>query len=496
MDRKARAKATIPGLLWFPASQNRDVGHPDLWLTRERQGPVTVDLGLRYFVRFWWIVLMICALGARGLAQDASSAQGVPAVQQTPAGPSAEVLKAEAAMQTGDWKTAEPILDSWLAAHGEDERALFDAAYIADAQGRDADAAGLYRKALAVNPKSFEAEVSLGLLLARMGKAAEARPALWAATTMEPSADGAFDLKAAKAKAWRALAQIDAHGVEGDAGIKADPAQASIDLLEALKLSPETEGDSLLAANLAETSGDLPGAEAAYRKVLKSNADSGAAASGLAHVLIAEKKYPEADELLAGALKKTPENAAMTAQLAAVYVAEDKTDALPLLEGWHTKHPQDAVMNKMLAGVEADAGEYEKSDALYVSLLAASPKDGELLTGHGQNLIRLRQYAEAVKVFQAATDVDETNGDAWNGLAFAAFQTHQPQITIHALTVRSKYLPDSAIIYFLWATAYDTLHDKKQAVAYYHRFLESAAGKLPDQEWQARQRVALLEKTP
>jgi tetratricopeptide (TPR) repeat protein len=278
--------------------------------------------------------------------------------------------------------------------------------------------------------------------------------------------------------------------------VKADPAQASIDLLEALKLSPETEADTLLAASLAETSGDTAAAETAYRKVLKEDADSGVATAALAHLLIAEKKYPEAEDLLAGALKKQPENAAMTAQLAAVDVAEDKADALPLLEGWHAKHPKDAVMARMLAGVEADGGEYEKSDALYVDLLAASPKDGELLTGHGQNLIRLHRYPEAVKVFEAATDADETNGDAWNGLAFSAFQTHQPAITIHALTVRSKYLPENATIYFLWATAYDTLHDKKQAVAYYHRFLESSAGKLPDQEWQARQRLALMEKTP
>ncbi len=441
-------------------------------------------------LRIGWLVCG-AGLAAVGFAQGQAAA---PVAASS--APSAEVVKAEAAMQQGDWKTAEPILDSWLAAHGEDGRALFDAAYIADAQGRDADAAGLYRKTLAVDPKSFEAEVSLGLLLARTGKAAEARPVLWAATTMEPNADSAFDLKAAKAKAWRALAQIDANGVEGNPGVKKDPAQASIDLLEALKLSPETAGDTLLAANLAEASGDLPGAETAYRKALKSDPDSGAAAGALAHVLIAEKKYPEAEELLAGALKKQPESAAMTAQLAAVYVAEDKADALPLLEDWHTKHPKDAVMTRMLAGVETDAGEYDKSDALYVELLAASPKDGELLTGHGQNLIRQHRYAEALKVFEAATAVDESNGDAWNGLAFSAFQTHQPSITIHALTVRSKYLPENATIYFLWATAYDTLHDKKQAVAYYHRFLETSAGKLPDQEWQARQRLALMEKTP
>jgi tetratricopeptide (TPR) repeat protein len=150
----------------------------------------------------------------------------------------------------------------------------------------------------------------------------------------------------------------------------------------------------------------------------------------------------------------------------------------------------------MLAQVQADAGEFTDSDRLYLDLLASSPKDPDLLAGHGQNLIRLHRYAEAMKVFQSATEIDETNGEAWNGLAFSAFEMHQPSVTLHALTVRSKYLPESATIYFLWATAYDTLHDKKQASAYYHRFLDSAGGKFPDQEWQAKQRLVLLEKHP
>jgi hypothetical protein len=33
-------------------------------------------------------------------------------------------------------------------------------------------------------------------------------------------------------------------------------------------------------------------------------------------------------------------------------------------------------------------------------------------------------------------------------------------------------------------------------VAYYHHFLDVAAGKYPNQEWQARQRLQLLEKKP
>jgi tetratricopeptide (TPR) repeat protein len=398
---------------------------------------------------------------------------------------------AEAAMAKSDWKAAEPVLTAWLAAHPADGRALFDAGYVADAQGRNDDATALYRKAIEADPKNFEAQVSLGLLLARTGKAAEARPALAAATQLDPGDAGAV----AKARAWRALARIDAVGTGGPDG-KPDPAEASSDLLEALKLSPETPEDTLLAASLADATGDTAAAEAAYRQALNGDPDSPTALAGLAHLLIAKKRYPEAEELLQGAVKKSPDDATLTAELAAVLVAEDKSDALPLLDGFHAKHPQEGAITRMLAQVKADAGEFEDSDKLYVTMLAGNPKDPELLTEHGQNLIRLRRYPEALKAFEAATEVDETNGEAWNGLAFASFQTHQPTVTLHALTVRSKYLPESATIYFLWATAYDTLHDKKQAAAYYHRFLDAAAGKLPDQEWQARQRLALLEKLP
>jgi predicted Zn-dependent protease len=396
--------------------------------------------------------------------------------------------KAEAAIVKGDWKTAEPLLDTWLAAHPDDASALFDAGYVADAQGRTDDAVTLYRKALVADPQSFEAEISLGLLLARTGKTAAAKPILEKATMMDP--DPAEPKT--KAKAWRALARIEMGKTDG----KVDTAQASIDLLEALKLTPETAADTLMAAQLAELEGQTTEAEAAYRRLLKTDPDSSAAVAGLAHLEIAARQYPDAEELLKSALQKSPGDPTLTAQLAAVLVAEDKADALPLLQQFHTAHPQEAAITRMLAQVEADAGEYAESDQLYVNLLAANPKDPDLLAGHGQNLIRLRRYPEAFQAFESATELDQTNGEAWSGLAFAAFQTHQPAVTLHALTVRSKYLPESPTIYFLWATAYDTLHDKKQAAAYYHRFLESAAGKFPDQEWQAKQRLALLEKAP
>jgi len=101
---------------------------------------------------------------------------------------------------------------------------------------------------------------------------------------------------------------------------------------------------------------------------------------------------------------------------------------------------------------------------------------------------------EAVAAFDKATRIDPSNSNGWSGLAFAASKIKQPTITLHALSMRSKLLPDNASTYFLWATSYDTLHQKAQAVVFYHHFLEAAAGKYPNQEWQARQRLQLLEK--
>jgi Flp pilus assembly protein TadD len=434
--------------------------------------------------RFAFIVLLLASVA--GFWQSAAQNPEKPAPEATPSSATArtvsdEVAAAEESITKSDWKTAEARLDTWLAAHPTDARALFDAGYVADAQNRLEAAAGFYRRAVEANPQSFEAHVELGLLLARMGKLDEARPELVAATQLDPGVAG----PAAKARAWRALAEIDR---------KDDPAKASEDLLEALKLTPETPADTLLAASLAEQTGQPDAAEKAYRRILAVDPKSAQANAGLAHLLIARKQYPEAESLLRTALEKSPEDTVLTTQLATVLAAEDKAEAIPLFQKLHEAHPKDAAITRMLAAVLDDAGDVAGSDKLYVSLLAANPDDPALLVAHGQNLIRQLKYAEAFAAFDKATRLNPTSADGWSGLAFAASKTGQPAITIHALTMRSKYLPEIPSTYFLWAISYDALHEKAQAAAYYHHFLDASAGKYPDQEWQARHRLIVLER--
>jgi predicted Zn-dependent protease len=249
-----------------------------------------------------------------------------------------------------------------------------------------------------------------------------------------------------------------------------------------------------LAAELAAQAGQLDAAEQTYRRMLAKDPKSAAANAGLAHLLITRKQYPEAETLLRSALENAPEDTTLIAQLATVLAAEDKAEALPLFQKLHETHPKDEAITRMLAAVLDDAGDAAGSDKLYVSLLVASPDDPALLVAHGQNLIRQLKYAEAFAAFDKATRLDAAKADGWSGLAFAASKTNQPAITLHALTMRSKYLPDNSSTYFLWAISYDALHEKSQAAVYYHHFLDSSAGKLPNQEWQARQRLLVVEK--
>jgi predicted Zn-dependent protease len=445
---------------------------------QDRQSKLKFEVSVRrFFIASALLGFSALQLGAQSVPGKVSTPESESSAE-TPAQP---LIDAEALIVKSDWKSAETKLTPWLSDHPNDARALFDAGYVADAQNKLEEAAGFYRRAVGADPKRFESHLSLGLLLARQGKLDEARPELEAATKLDPGEAG----PAAKARAWRALAQIDRID---------DPTEASNDLLEALKLTPETPEDTLLAAELAEKSGQADAAEAAYRRVLAGNPGNTQANAGLAHLLIARKEFPEAEKLLRAALEKTPDDPAMTAQLAAVLAAEDKGEALPLLEKLHAAHPDDRAVTRMLAEVLSESGDSAHSDELYAALLKSHPDDADLLLGHGQNLIREQKFGEAFAAFTRVTEKDPASAEGWGGLAFSASKTGRPEVTLHALTMRSKYLPDIPSTYFLWATSYDTLHDKAAAITYYHHFLEAAAGKYPNQEWQARQRLLLLEK--
>ena len=139
------------------------------------------------------------------------------------------------------------------------------------------------------------------------------------------------------------------------------------------------------------------------------------------------------------------------------------------------------------------AKKYDQAEAAIATLLAGSPNDAALHQSLGKALLEEKKFADAQKEFLEAVKLKPDLGTAYGDLAFAAGENKDYPLAIKALDARAKFLPEEPITYFLRASAYDHLKDFKQAAANYHLFLNTAHGKYPDQEWQAKHRLIAIE---
>ena len=395
-----------------------------------------------------------------------------------------EVAAAEAAIASSDWKTAEAKLDPWLAAHPTDARALFDAGYVADAQNRLDDAAALYRRAIAADPKSFEAHISLGLLLARQNKLDEARPELVAATTLDPGEAG----PALKARAWRALARIDRDS---------DPAEASNDLLEALKLSPETPADTLLAAELAEKTGQNDAAEAAYRRVLAKDPNPRLPAPA----------WPTCSSSASSIPRPKPSSAPRSARIPTTPRSPRSSPPCSPIRTMPRPSRSSKSSTPPIPPTPPSPACWPRSWPMPATTPAPTSSTSISLpplptipicwSRTARTLCTRRQLAEAYAVFDKATQIDPANADGWSGLAFTASRTGHPDVTVHALDhaltlPAGKRLHPLPLGHCLRFAAPESSRPQPTTTA----FSMLAAGKFPNQEWQARQRLQSSKNRP
>ena len=431
----------------------------------------------------------IALLGA--LRLDAQTAKQPGA---TTAAAAADVKQANDDLARGDYAAALTLLTTLNQTTPRNPEILYDLGMTQEALHPEAaanpEAEADYRAAIAANPVSPLPHVALGLMLARSNRASEAREQLQAAIGLP---DAPPELKA---RSLRALARLDLAAKT--------PGTASGELAAALQMTPETSEDTLLAAEIAEATPDLPAAEQAYRRYLASRPKDATATSALAHVLVAERRPADAESLLTQALGEQPGDPSLTAQMAATLLGSgDPTKverAAPLLETLHAAHPEDRNVARLLARVYLETGHPDQADAAYVALLsgAASPGDPTLLADRAEALLRLHRPAEAERLLkQAVADPrsfasKEDFGDTAMRLAFAAQEIDDPRGALQALQLRATVLQPSLASLFLEATARDALHQSSQAVDLYKRFLGEAHGTLPEQESKARERIAAL----
>lgn len=455
------------------------------------------------------LCLVWLALGSRSQAQDASPAPAQPPSTSTsqssePAGSVSdkkesssrhsahriqvpvedsqptELTQAEAAIEKQDYATAEALLNKLVEREPASYVQWFDLGFVENALGKVDESIAAYRKSVAAKPDVFESNLNLGLQLAKTGQP-DAEKFLQAATHLKPSSHGA----AGQYRAWLALGQT----IE-----KAKPEQALRAFRQASALQPKEAEPHLSAAELLEEENKFADAEQEYKQALALDSQSSDAVIGLANIYMHARRFPEAEDYLRRLLAEHADSAPVHIQLGRVLAAEGRLDdAASELQAGIRLAPGNDAAQRDLADLYVSAGKNDLAEASYRTLLAAHPNEAELHRRLGEALLPQKKFAEAQQEFATAIKLKPDLAEAYSGLAFAAGENKNYELVIRALDARAKLLPEVAITYFMRGSAYDHLHDFKKAAASYRLFLNSAHGKYPDQEWQAKHRLIAIE---
>ncbi len=380
----------------------------------------------------------------------------------------AEGLKALDANQPA---AAEPLLRQAVQADAKDFAAHFNLALALSLQQKDDEAIQELRRTLELNPGLYQADSNLGTLLLRNKRPAEAVPVLKEAVALRPQ-------------------------------------EARVDLL--------------YAQALYDTS-DIAQAEQYYRAAAGLDPKSAAAQSGLAHSLLKQSKLAEAqehfrsaasldpryrDDLLelapeyekskmvaeaAAIYREFPENAAATERLAQLLVANGNfAGAIPDLESAVKTSP--SVANRLaLADAYKTNKQLDKAVEQLQLAVASDPANYDAHMDLGRELRDRRQFVPAAQQFAAAAKIRPDSVKAWNELAAVLVVNEDYPGGLAALDrVRAlgKEVPGD---YFYRAISLEKLKQPKPAMEAYRQFLAVDGGKMPDQEFQARQRIRIIE---
>jgi tetratricopeptide (TPR) repeat protein len=370
------------------------------------------------------------------------------------------------------YEAAAQAFQNAIQADPKDYTAHFNLAFAYSALHREADGIAEYRKTLELKPGLFEAELNGAILLLRRKNPAEALPLLEDAARQKPGefrpryylAEAQLGVgDAAKAEEnYRTALGVNPKSAATELGLaralaRLDrPADAVPHFRQAAALDAGFHDALLELAELYEKNRQTGEALALYREF----PDNAAAQEHAGQLLLENKKYAEAITGLEVAYRKDPTEANRVALALAYLFHEELDKALPLLK---------------------DAA-------------AAEPANYDVRMAYGRALRDGRQFPAAAAEFRDAVKLKPNDAAAWSDYAGTAYMAGDLPTALAAFEKARDLGEDTAGNCFLRAIILDKLKQLKPAVEAYQRFLSMSQGKSPNQEWQARQRVRLLER--
>jgi tetratricopeptide (TPR) repeat protein len=361
-------------------------------------------------------------------------------------------------------------------------------------------------QAIAADPKNYSLHFNLALAYSLMGKNAEAIPEYKKTLELKP------DLYQAELNLGISLLR------------EKQPAEAAQYLTTAAaQNAKEYRANYYLAAALLGT-GDFNKAEQAYTTSLAIDPKSPDAELGLAHALAGESKLDDAavhfkkaaelnatyrDDLLELAnmyetakqpeqaiaiYRQFPENPGAQERLGDLLLKAGKpTDAIASLQVAVAKSPTEAN-RAALAEAYLKNSEPGKAQPLVEQILATDPDNFEIRMLHGRLIRDQRKFPDAAAEFERATKLKPDAPQAWSELAGVLVMAENYPPALAALDRVAALHAEKPGHVFLRAIVLDKIRDLKPALASYQRFLQMSQGENPNQEWQAKQRIKLLER--
>jgi len=412
------------------------------------------------------------------------SAQAPAPPRKHVADPAAQALNdllnaAQTAIDKQDYAGAARDYQDYLAKRPDDAIVHYDLGYAYSALNRPADARGEYEHAIALDPKMAAAYLNLGLTI----------------LDSDPSAAVGALQKAAD------LSPQDAHTkwALGTALEKSGKLPAAIEEYQAaLKLD---EWDFKLRQSLARalvSAGRASEAESEYQSALQLHASDRELAEvhrGLADLLLAGKKLPEASSELALYLASEPNDAKARRERASVLFDMDKyDDALAELDRAAKIGPEDLGTLKLRSDIYWKQKRYADAVAVLQKAAAVAPHDADISARLGEAYLRNKNYPNATHWLAAAYTMNPQANDVLAYLVDAEYDGKNYAEALAALDALSKREELPLASWYVRAVCYDNLGQIAQALDAYQKFLQLNTNENSDMYFVSTARVRVLTR--
>ncbi len=376
------------------------------------------------------------------------------------------------ALDEGKYDAAAQAFRKVIEADPKDYFAHFNLAMAFTMLQRDAEAVAEYRKTLELKPGLYEAELNAGIVLLRQKNPAEALPLLEEAAVHKP--------REFRPRYYLAEAQLQT----------GDFAKAEESYKLSIALDAKSAGAQLGMAQVLVQQGRIGEADAYFRQAAQLEPKY---REYLLELAALYEKASENSQAIA-IYREFPDNPAAQARLGELLLESKQfEDAVPRLEEAFGKDPS-PVNRSALAAAYVFTRKLDKALPLLEQSVAAEPGNYDLRMMYARALRDKRQFQPAARQFYEAAKLKPAEPKPWTELGGMLYMAGDLPQALSAFEQAARNGENTAGNWFLRAIILDKVRQIKPAKEAYERFLALSQGKSPDQEFQARQRVRILQR--